>query len=336
MNPRRRIAIRKALLDWYDCQRRPLPWRRNRNWYGVWIAETMLQQTRIASALPAYERFLHRFPDLQSLASASEEQVLSQWSGLGYYSRARNLHRAARQLASDNRAFPAEMKEARALPGVGSYTASAVLSIAYDRPHAVVDGNVRRVLARLLRLAGDTADYQRAADDLLDTGRPGDWNQAVMELGETICVPGAADCPACPLKHFCESHRHGVVADYPPPKKRPDRQRLGLTLLIARDRRSRLLLERGAFPYLRHLWLPLYLSDAPRGDFALAGEFRHAILHRDFVVRTYRCTLPASRLRSLAAGGSGERRIFAPDELEQIGRSSLLTKALRLSAPSEV
>jgi len=336
------LALQRALLAWYDRECRPLPWRRDRNAYRVWVAEVMLQQTRIAVVEPAYRRFLRALPTLARLAAAEEDEVLSLWSGLGYYSRARALHRAARQLrGAGRRAFPADMGEARQLPGVGAYTAAAVLSIAYDQPWAAVDGNVVRVLSRLRRLAAPDGrgEPQRAlADELLDRARPGDWNQALMELGETVCLPRAPRCPTCPLRRHCDAFRHADVALYPAPRKRRAVERVDLDLLLWRDAAGRILLERGRFPHLPHLWLPPFrLASEDGAQFAgaeLAGELRHAILHRSFQVRVFKRTASLATLRRAARANPGQRRLFAPDELAAIGRSSLLTKALRTMTQS--
>jgi A/G-specific adenine glycosylase len=329
VDERRRVL----LLAWYDENARPLPWRRRPTSYRIWVAEVMLQQTRIAVVETAYRRFLERFPTLGSLARAAEEDVLAAWSGLGYYTRARALHAAARQLhESGKRSFPKTWEEAIALPGVGSYTAAAVLSIAWGRPHAAVDGNVIRVLSRLERLGrpGTRGEpHASVADRLLARERPGDWNQAVMELGETICLPRAPLCAQCPLRANCEAHASGNPEDHPPPKKRRATERVGLELAVVRDASGRLLLERGAFEHLDHLWLPpIRRLPAPPA----AAHFRHAIVHRIFEVIVVDEKVNARTLARRARvehGSTVERRIVAPGELASLGRSSLLTKALR-------
>jgi A/G-specific adenine glycosylase len=334
--------VRKALLVWYDDRRRPLPWRRDRNPYKIWVAEVMLQQTRIAVVVPAYERFLHAFPNLSKLAAADEDAVLSLGSGLGYYSRARALHRAARQLrAEGRRAFPRSMAEARQLPGVGAYTAAAVLSIAYDQPHAAVDGNVVRVLSRLRKLGAPNGrgDPQRSvAAALLDRARPGDWNQALMELGETVCLPKAPQCESCPLRGHCDAFGAGTVDRYPVRAAGRPTERVDLELLLLHDAAGRMLLERGAFRYLPHLWLPPFRhagTDMANTLFSRAdaiGSFRHAIVHRSFSVDVFQRAVANRELHHAvrrAEPGAGERRVFEPSEIGKIGRSSLLTKAMK-------
>lgn len=247
--PRSPEKFRETLLAWFRINRRALPWRGSRDAYRVWVAEIMLQQTRIAAVLPYYERFLTRFPDVRVLAEAREEEVLRLWSGLGYYSRARNLHRAAKEIvASHGGAFPRELDEALALPGVGSYTAAAVLSIAYDAPLAVLDGNVARVLARLGAVRGDLRSngrWQRLsqmAQQLLAHNAPGDWNQALMELGETVCTPLSPRCGDCSVARWCRARDLKLVYCIPAPRRKPAPVRIKIAAAILRDRRGRTLL----------------------------------------------------------------------------------------------
>src|SRR5579872_3965323 len=191
--------IRRRLVNWYLRNRRDLPWRRTSDPYRIWVSEVMLQQTRAQAVIPYYEKFLARFPDAASLAAADEAEVLALWSGLGYYSRARNLQRAARRISAAG-VFPRDYDSIRALDGVGDYTAAAVASIAFGLPHAVLDGNVMRVLARLdndaadISAASTRARLRARAQELLDGRRPGIFNQALMELGATICVPKTPQC----------------------------------------------------------------------------------------------------------------------------------------------
>jgi A/G-specific adenine glycosylase len=221
-------AIRGALGDWYALNRRDLPWRRTGDPYRIWVSEVMLQQTQVDTMLPYYRRFIRRFPDVHRLALADRQTVLKYWEGLGYYSRARNLHRAASMVVDDfGGRFPDAWEGWMQLPGVGEYIASAVSSIVYGLCHAVVDGNVKRVLARLScldhpanRSAAKKA-YQRLADRLLDRSRPGDHNQAVMELGALVCKPRRPLCSECPVRNFCCALKSGGVDRYPRRVERP-------------------------------------------------------------------------------------------------------------------
>ena len=203
--------LRRRLLAWYDRNQRDLPWRRSADPYRIWLSEIMLQQTRVAAVLEHYRAFLARFPTVRKLAAAQLESVLAAWSGLGYYRRARSLHRAAQQIVEcHGSCLPRTVQELRALPGVGRYTGAAVASIAFGVPVAVVDGNVERVISRLLaassagRPAVSRLDYWALAESLLARRRPGDWNQAMMELGATVCLPRQSQCGACPLKRWCK------------------------------------------------------------------------------------------------------------------------------------
>lgn len=215
--------IVQRLLDWYSLRFRPLPWRVEPTPYRVWISEIMLQQTRIEAVLPYYARFMEALPDVQALANAPEERLLKLWEGLGYYSRARNLQRAARCIVDTYRGqIPADYDRLLALPGIGEYTAGAIASIAFGQPVPAVDGNVLRVLARL---TGDDTDvlstagkkrFSQLAWDLVPEDQPGRFNQALMELGETVCLPKAAPaCEQCPLAVACVAYRDGLTASIP-------------------------------------------------------------------------------------------------------------------------
>src|SRR5271169_5387445 len=235
----RELAIfRKQLLGWFRQFQRDLPWRRTSDPYRIWLSEIMLQQTRVAAAIPYYERFLERFPDVHALATAPQEEVLRLWAGLGYYSRARNLQKAAQQIvAKYSWQFPKRLEDALALPGIGNYTAAAILSIAFGQKLAVLDGNVARVLARLGALRGDLReskhwqDLQKTADGLLETKSPGDWNQAMMELGATLCTPKSPQCLLCPVAQFCEGRKLGIAESLP--EKRKKRATVEVTLAAA-------------------------------------------------------------------------------------------------------
>jgi A/G-specific adenine glycosylase len=231
-------TFRKQLLAWFRQFQRDLPWRRTKDPYPIWISEIMLQQTRVAAVIPYYERFLARFPDVGALAKAPQEDVLRLWSGLGYYSRARNMQKAAQQIAARyGGEFPNDEEAVLALPGIGRYTAAAILSIAFGAERAVLDGNVARVLARLGAVRGELREsrrwlsLQKKADKLLDPESPGDWNQAMMELGATVCTPRAPQCLLCPVAKFCRARESGDPESFP--EKRKKRAAIRIVLAAA-------------------------------------------------------------------------------------------------------
>ena len=241
--------FRKNLLTWFAQFQRELPWRQTHDPYRIWLSEIMLQQTRVAAAIPYYERFLERFPNVETLATAPEEEVLRLWSGLGYYSRARNLQKAAQQIVAKHKgSFPSDPAEALALPGIGAYTTAAILSIAYQKKYAGLDGNVARVIARLdavrgdLRANGTWQTLQKSADHLLQERSPGDWNQAMMELGATLCTPRSPRCLLCPVSEFCAARKQGLAEAIP--EKRSKRSTIEITLasLVLVDPRGNTLL----------------------------------------------------------------------------------------------
>lgn len=238
--------VRAALLDHYDRHRRDLPWRRSRDPYAILVSEVMLQQTRVDTVSGYYERWMRRFPDVDALAGADEQDVLKAWEGLGYYRRARNLHAAARvvreQWGGD---VPAGVDRLRSLPGVGEYTAGAVASIAFGHVAPAVDGNVRRVLSRWYDVAAPTASWLRdTAATLVDPDRPGDWNQALMELGATVCTPRTPRCEVCPVSGACEALAAGTIADRPGPTARRRPRNAFLVLAVLRAPEGSVLVER--------------------------------------------------------------------------------------------
>jgi A/G-specific adenine glycosylase len=242
-------TFQTRMLAWFRAHQRDLPWRRSRDPYRVWVAEVMLQQTRIAAVMPYYQRFLARFPTVQSLARAAEPEVLKLWSGLGYYSRARNLHRAAKIIVSQHKGqFPRQLDAALELPGIGVYTAAAVLSIAYDVPLAVLDGNVARVLARIKAIRGDLRTPKNwraltvAAQNFLVSRAPGDWNQSLMELGEVICTPQSPRCTDCPVARHCRAHAQGLTGEIPAPRRKRAPVHVKIAAAILRDPGGRTLL----------------------------------------------------------------------------------------------
>lgn len=241
--------------------RRDLPFRGIDDPYAVWVSEVMLQQTRVDTVVPYFLRWMARLPTVAALARADEEEVLRLWSGLGYYSRARNLHRAAQQVvAQHDGRLPADLEALRRLPGIGPYTAGAIASIAFDIPAAAVDGNVLRVIARLLDDDRDLRDAKNrnilagAAGRLLHEERPGDWNQALMELGATVCTPRRPDCPRCPVSDHCAGHRNGRAAELP--RLRPKQPPVAVAVHLAWIRQDdQVLLTRSASGgLLQGLW----------------------------------------------------------------------------------
>jgi len=321
-----RPAVRTRLLRWFDRQRRDLPWRRTRDPYRIWLAETMLQQTRVPVVVPYYQRFLRAFPTVEKLARVRQDSVLRRWAGLGYYQRARNLHRAAKDIVRrhDGR-FPKKLEEALALPGVGAYTARAVLSIAYQQPVAVVDGNVARVLIRLLGLtradANERSKLQPLADGLVSHARPGDFNQALMELGSTLCLPRIPRCAECPLENLCAARRKGLERKLPRRARRRERPQVDLAVLVLR-RGPRVLLVREAQGYFSGLWHFPYASGIqPDG---IARRFRanrcryRASMIHETTMRDLRLHLYEASMNHPAAptANPGERWV----EPRQIGR----------------
>ncbi|MEM1244792.1 MAG: A/G-specific adenine glycosylase [Acidobacteriota bacterium] len=246
-DPQRRL--REDLLDWFDANQRTLPWRGSRDPYRILLSEVMSQQTRILVVVDYFHRFLDRFPNVEALAAAEESEVLALWSGLGYYQRARRLHAAAREVVSRG-GFPTSFEGLKSLPGIGDYTAAAVGSIAFDVVEPVLDGNVERVLTRWLRLGGDPKRVavrrrlRETAATLLDAQRPGDSNQAMMELGATICTPRSPRCGDCPLAESCRAFRDGVPTEYPESKPKNVTKVIEVWIAVVVQRDDRLLLAR--------------------------------------------------------------------------------------------
>ena len=338
-------ALRRPLLAWYRRAGRDLPWRRDRDPYRVWVSEVMLQQTTVRAVVPYYERFLARFPTVAALAAAPEEDVVGAWSGLGYYHRARNLHRGARHVAAHHGGrFPATLEAALAVPGVGLYTASAVLSIAHGVPLPVVDGNVRRVLSRLFALRGPQwrkdAPYYNRADELLDRASPGDWNQAVMELGATICLPRKPACPACPLRASCVAALEGLQDTLPEPRLRKAPVEVTVAAAVLESRGRYLLVRRREGRLMGRMWEVPQTSLEGRGLADLVAELRerhglevvpgallararHAITFRRVRVEAYR-----ARLRRHPPPDPERFRWVTVGELESLPVSSLTRKVI--------
>jgi A/G-specific adenine glycosylase len=335
-------ALRVRLLEWYAQHQRNLPWRQSSNPYAIWVSEIMLQQTRVAVVADRYQEFMKRFPTLVSLALAPEQDVLALWSGLGYYRRARMLHKAAEFVASHlGGNLPSRAEELRALPGIGAYTAAAIASIAHGEPVAVVDGNVERVLCRLAgwdagsRKGGGAALRHKIEDlagRLLDRAQPGDFNQAIMELGATVCLPRNPQCLVCPLMADCKTR-----GEHKTPRRAPMISRaVGYALSVrteseeGRQRgpggREVLLEQRSAQQtVMPGMWeLPtLARSDVPQGD--LRMTLRHAIMQVNYYVRVR--TVFEDDIESITVAG-GERRWVPLREAAEMALTGLARKVL--------
>lgn len=227
MNKFKRRGISRILIDWYQENKRDLPWRKTSDSYKIWVSEIILQQTRVAQGLEYYSQFVKRFPTVYTLAESSEKEVLKAWQGLGYYSRARYLHEGAKSVVElHNGKLPETYKDIITIKGIGEYTAAAILSIAYNKPYAVVDGNVYRVLSRLFAIDTpiDTTEgkkrFAKLADELLDKSKPGMHNQAIMEFGALCCTPAQPLCKSCPLQHFCEAKQLNMQFEFPVKSKK--------------------------------------------------------------------------------------------------------------------
>jgi A/G-specific adenine glycosylase len=290
--------LRSRLLAWYGKHKRDLPWRKSRDPYRIWISEIMLQQTRVAAVIPYYERFLARFPDVSALASAPEQELLAAWAGLGYYSRARNLQRAAQKIVELGD-FPRDYSSLLTLPGVGDYTASAIASIAFDLPHAVLDGNVLRVLSRFTGERGNVDSLavrnglRKVSEQALHPVRTGEFNQAMMELGATVCLPKQPRCMECPLERHCVARELGIQNELPVKSIRPGVKRVEKELLVVEKAGKILAWQRTAEnPRLAGFWElpePAQLAGAKLGS--RIGQFRHTIVNTNYVCHVFRASL---------------------------------------------
>lgn len=273
-------CFRRALLTWYDHNKRDLPWRRTRDPYRIWVSEIMLQQTRVAAVIGYYERFLRRFPTVQKLASARLDSVLTAWSGLGYYRRARALHTAAKEIVNDNAGnLPSSATAWQRLPGIGRYTSAAIASMAFQEAVAVVDGNVQRVLSRLTGMHLTGQHSWRFAQTLLCPSRPGDFNQALMELGATVCLPRDPQCLLCPVGRFCSTN--GELPQPKPPKRQ--QREIYYSLNVADG--AVLLKRRAAASSLMAGMWELPETTSPNGDTVANFTLRHSITVTDYTVR---------------------------------------------------
>ncbi len=303
--------ITEALLAWYDRNARVLPWRNTRDPYCIWVSEIMLQQTRVETVIPYYERFLRRFPTLASLASARDEDVMKMWQGLGYYSRARNLLSGARQIVRNYGSdIPQRPEALRKITGIGPYTAGAIASIAWNQPVAAIDGNVIRVVSRLFGIREEISNttvrrqIETMAESLVPADRPGDHNQAMMDLGAVICVPGTPDCRRCPLSGFCDACKAGDASVLPclPKAKKPKIVPCTVLLIhvgdriLARQRTEKMLHGLWCFPMLDgHFTGEQLRSEITRGlgltpvSVRYEKAARHVFTHRVWEMEIWTC-----------------------------------------------
>jgi A/G-specific adenine glycosylase len=330
--------LTRSLLDWYARAHRDLPWRRAVDPYAIWVSETMLQQTRIQTVLPYYERFLRELPTVYALAEASDDQVLALWSGLGYYRRARMLQAAAKRVVSRYAGrLPRDPEELRQLEGVGAYTAGAIASIAFGRRAALVDGNVARVLGRVYAIQEDIKSSRGSgllwelAQRLVERvdGSPGDWNQALMELGATVCRPRDPLCTECPVRSHCEAFARGLVAELPRVARKQKPRTVRRTAIVLVSTRAVLLARRRRDVLFGGLWEPpsadgelLALAARLRidpGNLEHAGEVVHVLTHRRMHVDVARGTLPRRRRWALP---SADYDAIEPVALRELGARS--------------
>lgn len=304
--------VRRRLLAWFDAGHRDLPWRRTKDPYRILLAEYLLQRTRVATGTPYYERFVARFPDVESLASASEEEVLRAWEGLGFYRRARNLHAAAQAIVREHGGrIPSDAATLAGLPGIGPYTAGAVASIAFEEAVPAVDGNVTRVLARLFRVEEDVTGtrgrerIREIAAAMVSPSRPGPFNQALMELGATVCTPRRPSCNTCPFGDICLANHAGVQLSLPrmPAAKRPETVQVSFAWIVSKG--CALLVRRGESELLGGLWSLPGGEGSPEGLATLVGtqagarvvvgeevaHITHTFSHRRWSGAIYRCAV---------------------------------------------
>jgi A/G-specific adenine glycosylase len=341
--------LARALLDWYDRERRALPWRappgRRPDPYGVWLSEIMLQQTTVKAVIPYYREFLRRWPSVQALAAADLDEVLAAWAGLGYYSRARNLHACARSVAQQHGAFPRSQDGLLALPGIGPYTAAAIAAIAFGARATPVDGNVERVVARLFAvkepLPAAKPELRRLAQRLTPAARAGDHAQAMMDLGATICTPKRPSCLVCPVSAFCAGRSQGIAAGLPlraPRAGRPVRQAVAFVALrrdgsVLLRRRPEAGLLGGMLEVPSTDWAPALppadaaLQAAPvRADWrAVPGIVAHTFTHFRLEALVYRATVAANASLN-AAADAARCRWVARRDLDRAALPSVMRK----------
>jgi A/G-specific adenine glycosylase len=323
--------FQRRLLGWFSANARDLPWRRTRDPYAIWVSEIMLQQTRVAAVIEHYERFMQRFPDLTSLANASEEEVLTSWSGLGYYRRARLLHKAATFVAGELAGkFPETSSDLRKLPGIGEYTSAAVASIGFGEPIAVIDGNVERVLMRVKGWDEKTAPWAKlrvVASELLDQEHPGDFNQAMMELGATLCLPRNPLCLQCPVRSQCPTQGEHAVAERK--KMRSLQAAYAFARRVNRRRVPEVLLEQRPHDasLMPGMWELPSVDPAGGDPSRRLLDVRHSITVTNYYVTIYE--YEPHEETDLPASEQARRRWFPASELVEIPLTGLARKVLK-------
>lgn len=346
-------GLQEALLAWYFASRRDLPWRKTRDPYAIWVSEIMLQQTRVETVIPYYERFLERFPTALALAEAPRDDVLATWSGLGYYRRARLLLDGARTVAANGGALPGDRSGLLGVPGIGRYTAGAIASIAFGEPVGLVDGNVARVFARLFAIEEDMRKRgmrtaETIADTIVATRDPGAWNQALMELGATVCTPRAPSCDACPVASMCRARFEGRVAELPmlSPKAAKVAQRV--QAIVARSPEGAIVLaRRRAERTFGGLWEPPSIDGPPRARARLTawlpvrkltriGAVEHVLSHRALTIDVLRAELAKTIDMNDVPEDAGYDaiRLVAEADIPTLGFSSLAKKVLAKASGS--
>lgn len=347
----RRSFIQQQLLDWYQQNKRDLPWRKDKDPYKIWVSEIMLQQTRVETVIPYYNRFIKKFPSLFHLANAEEDEVLKAWEGLGYYSRARNLHSAVKEVVEHyGGKVPSKRAEISSLKGIGPYTAGAILSIAFDQKAAAVDGNVLRVITRLFSLTDDIAKpatrkkVEKIIMDMIPDETPGDFNQALMELGATICVPSSPTCLLCPLREVCQGYAQGLQDELPIKKKakRPKKVPVvflwigsGKHILLEKRDQKGLLAQMWGLPTLEHVSQENAISEVEKylinhqiehSSCEKIGNFEHIFSHRHWQVTLVRVWVEKKDLPSIKEPFAW----FHLQDLSQIALANVYQKACKI------
>lgn len=318
------LKIQKSILKWYDENHRPLPWRKDRNPYAIWISEIMLQQTTTTAVIPFFNRFMSLFPTVHDLAKAPLDKVLAAWAGLGYYSRARNLHKSAQILSTEG--FPNSFTQLIKLPGLGPYTARAISSQAFNEKVGVVDGNVIRVLSRVYALDCDWWKnsnrnlFQEKADALAQTERVSELNQSLMELGATICTPKSPACLLCPLRENCQAFQLKKQHEWPRPKPRKENEVWHWKVYLIEKNKSYFLTQEHESPFLKKDWLPpgefKKLTKKPK-----QFHVRHSITHHDIFV-----TIESVKSLDTKSMKKTQGQWLKTSEIAGVNPSSLLKK----------